>query len=1020
MLNPRRSPILALTIALVLTLVSGGYGQEADADKAASLLKQAIAYFNALEFRQAKATLMKVNRADLADADKVTLDEYLGAKVDPAIKSQMAAMTAYKDAEKAVQAGDLAGAEASFKAAAASEYLPAAVRQDAEAQMAVVQQKMLVVAQAAAEKPPAVSAEPLVSAGEAKAQPKAQPFIEDQPVKVAAVKEAEPQKQAKETSDDIQARQAKAVELMTMGQKALDENQPERAAGYFQRAMALTPDSEQARRQLDYSRSLVANVPESGIIPRMERRRRIAKQAADVDFEAALDRSRKQLATADRGGQFDGAESAARSASTTLETNKDLYSETEYRERLVRAQMQLDQIHQVRDEWSQQRVRQQAEEILKREQDRRFREQEDRQRKVDQLTGRTRTLWTEGKFVQALEIAKQILLIDPANSWAAEKVEMLEQFILTQQEKVAEGDQRYEEQRQMIEVKRAEIPWWEILKYPEGWKDLTVKREPFGAAGAGESARDRQVRMKLEKVLTRIEFPGADFEEAVTYLRELSGLNIFVKWETLEMAGIDRAKEINISLNDVTTEKALKVVLDDVGGSIAPLSYIVDEGVITISTKDDLSTRAYPKVYDIRDLIVRVPNFEAPDIDMGGSGGGNDDSGGWGNVDDEGDDNENVATKQELIDNIITMVSETIDPMSWPPNGDVGSIRELHGQLVVTQTSDNHKKLADLIKQLREARALQVAIEARFISVNSGFLNSIGIDLDFFFNIGSRLGSTSVTDPFTGASVPTTGGASGWGANAPGDNKWSPMAVNQNSIGFTNMLGVETPMGGIGGQVTNAALSLGGTFLDDIQVDFLIQATQAHSSTRSLSAPRLTLFNGQQAYVFVGTTQSYVSDLDPVVSDNAIAFNPIPGQVASGTLLEVEAVVSADRRYVTLTVSPTVTTVNGFDRYAVITTATDAAGNPITGEGFIQQPNMTIQTLETTVSVPDGGTLLLGGQRLSGEVEREMGVPLLNKIPILNRAFTNRGVVRDEQTLLILIKPKIIIHSEEEERQQPG
>ena len=91
----------------------------------------------------------------------------------------------------------------------------------------------------------------------------------------------------------------------------------------------------------------------------------------------------------------------------------------------------------------------------------------------------------------------------------------------------------------------------------------------------------------------------------------------------------------------------------------------------------------------------------------------------------------------------------------------------------------------------------------------------------------------------------------------------------------------------------------------------------------------------------------------------------------------------------------------------------------ITGEGFIQLPNVTIQRLETTVSVPDGGTLLLGGQRISGEVEREIGVPLLNKIPILNRLFSNRGIIRDERTLLILIRPKIIIQREEEERQYP-
>ena len=73
----------------------------------------------------------------------------------------------------------------------------------------------------------------------------------------------------------------------------------------------------------------------------------------------------------------------------------------------------------------------------------------------------------------------------------------------------------------------------------------------------------------------------------------------------------------------------------------------------------------------------------------------------------------------------------------------------------------------------------------------------------------------------------------------------------------------------------------------------------------------------------------------------------------------------------------------------------------------------------TQVSVPDGGTLLLGGQKLVGEVEIEAGVPMLSHIPILNRAFTNRTSVKDEQTLLILVTPKILVQPEEEEQAFP-
>ncbi len=64
--------------------------------------------------------------------------------------------------------------------------------------------------------------------------------------------------------------------------------------------------------------------------------------------------------------------------------------------------------------------------------------------------------------------------------------------------------------------------------------------------------------------------------------------------------------------------------------------------------------------------------------------------------------------------------------------------------------------------------------------------------------------------------------------------------------------------------------------------------------------------------------------------------------------------------------------------------------------------------------------MLLGGQRLVTEIEVETGVPVLSKIPILNRFFTNSVTSREEQTLLILVKPTVMIQSEEEEKNFPG
>jgi type II secretory pathway component GspD/PulD (secretin) len=88
-------------------------------------------------------------------------------------------------------------------------------------------------------------------------------------------------------------------------------------------------------------------------------------------------------------------------------------------------------------------------------------------------------------------------------------------------------------------------------------------------------------------------------------------------------------------------------------------------------------------------------------------------------------------------------------------------------------------------------------------------------------------------------------------------------------------------------------------------------------------------------------------------------------------------------------------------------------------DAFIQLPATAGQTIRTTVTVPDGGTLLFGGLKKTAEVEVEAGVPVLSKIPILKRLYSHRSLVKDEQVLLILVKPSIIIQEEAEERAFP-
>jgi type II secretory pathway component GspD/PulD (secretin) len=62
----------------------------------------------------------------------------------------------------------------------------------------------------------------------------------------------------------------------------------------------------------------------------------------------------------------------------------------------------------------------------------------------------------------------------------------------------------------------------------------------------------------------------------------------------------------------------------------------------------------------------------------------------------------------------------------------------------------------------------------------------------------------------------------------------------------------------------------------------------------------------------------------------------------------------------------------------------------------------------------------MGGQRRFAEVELESGVPILSKLPVINRFFTNRLDSEQELTLVMLMRPEIVIQSENEELLFPG
>lgn len=158
-----------------------------------------------------------------------------------------------------------------------------------------------------------------------------------------------------------------------------------------------------------------------------------------------------------------------------------------------------------------------------------------------------------------------------------------------------------------------------------------------------------------------------------------------------------------------------------------------------------------------------------------------------------------------------------------------------------------------------------------------------------------------------------------------------------------------------------------------------------------------------------------------------IFFQPQNQPFPLGVNLQVTPVVSADRRFVRLNLTPSLTNLasatvplipvqipvpNIFEGPG---TGTTQLAEPTIFQMFFQQPTFTQIFVNTTVNVPDGGTVLLGGLKTLSESRNEFGPPILSKIPYLSRLFRNIGYGREAQSLMIMVTPRIIINEEEEQ-----
>ena len=706
----------------------------------------------------------------------------------------------------------------------------------------------------------------------------------------------------------------------------------------------------------------------------------------------------------------------------------------------------------------------------------------DVENKLAELVDKFNELVEENRTAEAEVVARQANELDPENP-VVQTLMWKAKFIRRVRNQMDINDKSEDGFAKAMEsAEESKIPFddrnpLQFDKSPR-WEQLSqTRREWLREQRSRYSVEEMKILQALKNEQVHVRFNDTPLSDVLHLLGESAGVNIHIDQRGLIAEGHSTDTPVSLELNQpVMLKSALSLILEPLH-----LSYVVQHEVIKVTSEQLKDENVFPKTYYVADLVIPIPNF-VPSYNMGLPGAlahAHSSLGYGGNVSGSGNgvpltvaannDITNPVTNNPQVlanlqpgslmgsarsqsipgmpggmgggpvadfDSLIELITTTVSPESWDEVGGPGSISgfETNLSLVVSQTQEVHEEIAELLEQLRRLQDLQVTIEVRFITLNDNFFERIGVDFDFNINDNSGF----VGDGMGGFATPP---------GPPNDNNafLSPTPV----IGL-DALG--TPTGNLdlsfvqdsftaaipafGGFNPATAANFGFAILSDIEVFFLLQAATGDTRSNVLQAPKVTLFNGQFAFVADASQRPFVTSVIPVVGDFAAAHQPVIVVLSEGTSLSVQAVVSSDRRFVRLTLVPYFSSIGNVQEFTFTgkkisgssTVVPDATGSPTSDrnttaevvEGItLQLPTFNFTTVVTTVSVPDGGTVLMGGIKRLQEGRNESGVPILSQVPYINRLFKNVGIGRTTQSLMMMVTPRIIIQ-EEEEREQTG
>lgn len=680
-----------------------------------------------------------------------------------------------------------------------------------------------------------------------------------------------------------------------------------------------------------------------------------------------------------------------------------------------------------KEQWSLAQKQTQMQEAQKKAELLEAEEQSQRAAQIRILLTRATEFYTLQKYDKAQAMVQQVFELDSSNKVARRLSEDIREashssVAAKTLERRLEGWKKFLE-----EMKDSSIPITDLILYPDKdyWHNVIGQRKTkidLGSQAQKKGEEDteaiRSIKNKLDTESITLNFSETPFQDVIRFIQSMAGINIVVDPNIIQKFENEGTK-VNLQVTTLKLKDAINILLQ-----FHDLVYLFKDDVLFItSKKSDLARgKSIPMLHDIRDLTGQVKDFPGPKIRLLPATGEESGSAKF---------EENVGGVQTVLtgEKLTELIKSSIETDSW--DKEQYSIAETSGQLLVVHTEEVQEQIRTLLNDMRRFSGMMVAIETRFLQVTDDFLEHVGVDWRGIGDNDLQTNDKSTLIDNAKAVMPALGDldqdnsvSNGFDNSGNGIAPSAGMFFRQSVKDRTDTTGQNVQRGSFDGRLRTEHIDdtglngkrlkkTGGiamqiATLDDTQLGAIIWMIKKTGRAETLFAPRLTVFNTQRAHLTVVEQQAYIKDFDVQVAQSAYIADPVIGTVQSGVVFDVRPTISNDRKYITLELRPTLALLEDMRQF----NTSLGANKTVTFE----MPVLRLQSVETTVRIPDQGTLLLGGLKNYTNADQKLDVPGLGDIPIISFFFSQRTKLDEKEEVLILIKAKIIDLEEEEEK----